>query len=170
MAPGSPAAPPADSTSAAWLLMSWYSWMNWYRFMMRDASIVPVSLLIWREGERWRDGARTGAPRACTCVCVWSHLGAEDPDGHLPQGRGVGPRLHLEQQVLLLPDGELGRAEAEEPRGLIRRSPPDAQQHSHVVQLGHACQELLVVEVSAVSHQSDVFHQLLRQTVHHRLT
>lgn len=44
---GSLLAPSADSTSAAWLEMSWYSWMNWYRFMMRDASIIPVSLLIW---------------------------------------------------------------------------------------------------------------------------
>lgn len=114
VAPGAPAAPPADSTSAAWLLMSWYSWMNWYRFMMRDASIVPVSLLIWGgEGERRRDACA----RACACVCVRPHLGAEDPHGHLPQGRGVGSRLHLEQQVLLLADGELGRAEAEEPEG-----------------------------------------------------
>lgn len=48
-ADGSLVAPSADSTSAAWLVMSWYSWMNWYRFMMRDASIIPVSLLIWKE-------------------------------------------------------------------------------------------------------------------------
>lgn len=41
-------APSADSTSAAWLVMSRYSWMNWYRFMMRDASTIPFSLLIWQ--------------------------------------------------------------------------------------------------------------------------
>ena len=39
-------APPADSTSAAWLVMSRYSWMNWYKFMMREASTMPFSLLI----------------------------------------------------------------------------------------------------------------------------
>lgn len=44
-------APSADSTSAAWLVMSRYSWVNWYRFMIRDASIMPVSLLIWQEEE-----------------------------------------------------------------------------------------------------------------------
>lgn len=45
---------------------------------------------------------------ACVCVCVyvqkflWSHLGTDYPDSHLPQGRGIGSWLHLKQQVLLL--------------------------------------------------------------------
>lgn len=50
------------------------------------------------------------------------------------------------------------------------RSSSDTQQDLHVIQFSHSCQKLLVVEVSAVSHQSDVFYQLLRQMVHHRLT
>lgn len=53
---------------------------------------------------------------------------------------------------------------------LIMRSSSDTQQDLHVIQFSHSCQKLLVVEVSAVSHQSDVFYQLLRQMVHHRLT
>lgn len=52
MADGSLVALSADSTSAAWLVMSRYNWMNWYRFMMRNASIVPVSLLIWKEEKK----------------------------------------------------------------------------------------------------------------------
>lgn len=38
----------------------------------------------------------------------WSHLGTEDPDNHLPQGRGIGSWLDLKQQVLLLPGSEFG--------------------------------------------------------------
>lgn len=51
----------------------------------------------------------------CSCCYIdkWSHLGAEDPDGHLPQGRGIRSWLHLKQQVLLLPGSELGSAETE---------------------------------------------------------
>lgn len=116
------AAPPADSTSAAWLVMSWYSWMNWYRFMMRDASIVPVSLLIWWEGKWSRDlfsPPRADAQIGTSRVRMWSHLGAEDPDGHLPQGRGIRSWLHLKQQVLLLPDSEFGSAEAEESSSMV---------------------------------------------------
>lgn len=40
-----------------------------------------------------------------------SHLGTKDPDGNLPQGCGIGSWLHLKQQVLRLPSGELGSAE-----------------------------------------------------------
>lgn len=43
----------------------------------------------------------------------WSHLGAEHPDGHLPQGRGIRSWLHFKQQVLLLPGSKLGSAGAE---------------------------------------------------------
>lgn len=50
-ADGPSVAPSADRTSAAWLVTSWYSWMNWYRFMMRDASTIPFSLLICEEAK-----------------------------------------------------------------------------------------------------------------------
>lgn len=44
-------APSAESTSAAWLVMSRYSCVNWYRFMIREASTTPSSLLIWKDKE-----------------------------------------------------------------------------------------------------------------------
>lgn len=50
-ADGPSVAPSAARTPAAWLVMSRYSWMNWYRFMMRDASTMPFSLLIWEEAK-----------------------------------------------------------------------------------------------------------------------
>lgn len=47
--------------------------------------------------------------------------------------------------------------------------PSQAQRDLHVVQLSHPRQKLLIVEVPAVPHQADVFHQLLGQMVPHRL-
>lgn len=58
-----------------------------------------------------------------------SHLGAEDSDGHLPQGRGVGSRLHLKQQVLLLPGSEPGGAETEK-SSLATRTQRLLQKHT----------------------------------------
>lgn len=47
----------------------------------------------------------------CVQKGVWSHLGTDDPDGHLPQGCGIRSWLHLKQQVLLLSCSQLGRTE-----------------------------------------------------------
>lgn len=115
----------------------------------------------------------------------WSHLGAEDPDGHLPQGRGIRSWLHLKQQVLLLPGSELGSAETErnpaqpslmcllESKSVKTQDcAPASETHQdlHVVQFGDSCQKFLVGEVSAVSHEPDVLRQLLRQMVQQPLT
>ena len=40
----------------------------------------------------------------------------------------------------------------------------------HIVKFSYSCEELFVGKVAAVAYQSGVFHQLLRQMVHHRLT
>lgn len=63
-ADGPSVAPPADSTSAAWLVMSRYSWMNWYRFMMREASIMPFCLFIWEEVNRMLEQGRPSSKRS----------------------------------------------------------------------------------------------------------
>lgn len=56
----------------------------------------------------WLEGQRDAH------VYQWPHLGAEDPDSHLPQSRGIRSWLHLKEKVLLLPDSELGSAGTEE--------------------------------------------------------
>lgn len=50
----------------------------------------------------------------CVHKAIWPHLGADDPDSHLPQGRGIGSWLYLKQQVLLLSSSQPGRAEIQQ--------------------------------------------------------